>query len=326
MREFLNYDQKYPDLVARLIEFFKNNSKGEKTVVDFCESYKVPEGEDKIQPMIIGRICDRLWERSILYCITSGLGLRTKDSYSSLGIDQGLYNKFPDLVNHRLNSIVYGFEYIYTHYKERTIPVVVKIGEDDSMGTCFRIFNGIATAKHCLTDGKPVAIRGYSKERLQRCSVYISKNPGIDLAFIATGENHIPNDAEPHVLDDVLVMGYPKVSWFLEFCTGEKANISAMADLRLTPTLGSVAAEGEIYSPRGLPKMLLVTAKIAGGNSGGPVINEEGYVVGISTNISDGTGLSDDHVGYGVAYPIQALVDMIKEDNKIEVEFSDWPY
>lgn len=76
------------------------------------------------------------------------------------------------------------------------------------MGTCFRIFNGIATAKHCLTDGKPVAIRGYSKERLQRCSVYISKNPGIDLAFIATGENHIPNDAEPHVLDDVLVMGY----------------------------------------------------------------------------------------------------------------------
>lgn len=46
----------------------------------------------------------------------------------------------------------------------------------------------------------------------------------------------------------------------------------------------------------------------------------------ISTNISDGTGLSDDHVGYGVAYPIQALVDMIKEDNKIEVEFRDWPY
>ena len=214
------------------------------------------------------------------------------------------------MVNHRLNSLVYGFEYIYTHYKERTIPVVVRIGEDDSMGSCFRIFDGIATAKHCLTDGKPIAIRGYSKERLQRFTVYVSKNPEIDLAFIATGEDYIPNNAEPHVLDNVMVMGYPKVSWFLEFCTGEKANISAMAELRLTPTLGSVAAEGEIYYPKGLPKMLLVTAKITGGNSGGPVINEEGYVVGIPS-----LG-SQDTIAPAVSKGNSSLLDWLNEEIK----------
>ena len=166
MKEFLDYDQKYPDLVVKIMQFFKNNSKGEKKVWQFCESYKVPEGEDIIQPLVIGKICDRLWERSFLYCINRGLGLRMNDSFSSLGVDQEVYEKYPDVINHRFNSLVYGFEYIYTHYKERTIPVVVKTDKGDSMGTCFRMYNGLATARHCLLDGKPVGIRGYNKEQL----------------------------------------------------------------------------------------------------------------------------------------------------------------
>jgi hypothetical protein len=194
------------------------------------------------------------------------------------------------------------------------------------MGSCFRIFDGLATAKHCLTDGGPIAIRGYSKEQLQNCPIILSKNQDVDLAFIKTGESYIYNFGEPHVLDNVMVMGYPKVPFFLEFCTAEKANISAIADLRMSATFGSVAAKGEIYYPKNLPKLLLITAKIKGGNSGGPVINEEGYVVGVATGIPDGQGLSDDHVGYGMAYPIQALENMIEDGERGEFEFMDFPY
>ena len=326
MKEYLDYDQKYPDLIVRLVQFFKNNSKGEKKIWEFCESYKVPKGEDIIQPIVVGKICDRLWERSILYCINRGLGLRTNDSFASLGIDQDLYAKYPDVINHRFNSIVYGFEYIYTHYKDRTIPVVVKSDGDYAMGTCFRIYNGIATARHCLPEGRLVGIRGYKKSQLQSLNVYVSKNPEIDLAFIETKESYIINEGTPHVLDNVLVMGYPKVASFLDFCAVEKANISAMADLRMTPTFGSIAAEGEMYMAKDLPKLLLVTAKMRGGNRGGPVINEEGYVVGVATGIPDGHGYSDDHVGYGIAYPIQALDEMLKEQNKVHIDFMDFPF
>jgi len=28
MKEYLDYDQKYPDLIVRLVQFFNNNSKG----------------------------------------------------------------------------------------------------------------------------------------------------------------------------------------------------------------------------------------------------------------------------------------------------------
>ena len=328
MKDFLDYDIKYPDLILEVIKFFAQNhgSNAKRTIGDFCEEYKTPEGEEKIQPDIIGRICDRLCEIRKMVCLRKMGIMCFKDVYFALLPDPEQMEKYRDVLIHKYNSYVYGFEYIYRHYKDRTIPVIVKTEKGETMGSCFRIFNGIATAKHCLMDGKPVAIRGYSKEYLQRCSVYMSKNPDIDLAFIATGEGFIFNDAEPRVLENVMVMGYPKVPFFLEFCTAEKATISAMADLRMTATLGSVAAEGEIYYPKGLPKLLLVTAKMKGGNSGGPVINEEGYVVGVATGVPDGEGLSDDHVGYGMAYPIQALLNMIEEGNKVDLEFVDFPY
>lgn len=325
MKDFLDYDIKYPDLIIKVIDYFTNNgsNRPQKTIIDFCNWYKVPEGEDLIQPIILSRICERLCDLRKMFCIQKING--HTDIYHSIPYNQDLWKKYPHVLIHHYNSCVYGFEYIYRHYKERTFPVIATTENGQSMGSCFRIYQGIATAKHCLTDGSPIAIRGYSKEQLDKCSVFVSNNPDIDIAFIHTDEIYLHNNAEPRVLDNVLVMGYPKIPLFLNFCTGEKANISAIADLRLTPTIGSIAAEGEIYFPKNLPKMLLVTAKMKGGNSGGPVINEDGYVVGIATGIPDGEGLSDDHVGYGIAYPIQVLDEIIKENHKMKVEFMDFP-
>lgn len=51
MKDFLDYDIKYPDLIIKVIDFFTNNgsNRPQKTIVDFCNWYKVPKGEDLIQ-------------------------------------------------------------------------------------------------------------------------------------------------------------------------------------------------------------------------------------------------------------------------------------
>lgn len=326
MKDYLDYDIKYPELILQMLDFFEvRENQPDKTVGAFCGSFEVPAGEQKLQPEVVSRICKRMCERSIMMCSgVHGYG-GLLDTYYCRPNAKRNQAQFRDLYIHRYNSYVYGFEYIYRAYKPRTIPVIARTENGQSMGSCFRIYQGIATARHCLTDGSPIAIRGYRKEQLSRFPVYVSKNPGIDVAYILTGETAIFNEGEPHVLDNVLVMGYPKVPMFLDFCTGEKANVSAMADLRMTPTRGVIAAEGEMYFPRDLPKMMLITAKIRGGNSGGPVINEAGYVVGIATGVPEGEGLSNDDVGYGMAYPVQVLDAVIKENNTIQVEFMDFP-
>lgn len=328
MKEFLDYDLKYPDLVLAIVDYFslKNGEKIEsKSIQKFIGTYTVPEGESPIQPDIVGKICDRLCECRRMSCIKKNGPMCLFDNYCCIPPSQEHRNFSPDFYYSLYNSIVYGFEYIYRKNLPHVLPVVSYSERGESMGTCFRMFNGIVTARHCLTDGNNIAIRGYKAELLNSCNVYVSNNEAIDLAYIETKEQLRLNIAEPRVLDDILVMGYPKVSFFLNFCTGEKATISSMAELRMTPTIGSIAAEGEIYYPRGIPKLLLITARIRGGNSGGPIINKEGLVVGVATNLPSGEGFSDDNIGYGVAYPIQAVEKMISEGNTQKFRFIDFP-
>lgn len=325
MKDFFDYDIKYPDLTIQLVKFFniRSGEQPKRTIQDFVNQFQAPEGELPLQPDIVGRICDRLCELRKMVCLRKGSVMCFKDVYYALPIVESDYAACPDFFMHHYNSFVYGFEYIYRHYKDRTMPIIVKKGDNQPMGSCFRIYDGIATARHCIEDGSPVAIKGYSKEQLSDSKVFVSSNPDIDLAFIQTGDTMIYNIGEPHVLDNVLVMGYPKVACFLDFCTGEKANVSAMAEIRQTPTFGAIIAEEPMYSLPQQP-LLLITAKIRGGNSGGPVINEGGYVIGVATDIPQGQGLSDDYLSYGIAYPIQALNAMIKENNEIKIEFTDF--
>ena len=328
MKEFLDYDIKYPDLVLAIVDYFSLNN-GEKidskSIQQFIKSYIVPKGESPIQPDIVGKICDRLCECRRMSCIKKNGAMCLFDNYCCVPPSKEHREFSLDFYYLLYNSIVYGFEYIYRKYLPYVLPIISYSERGESMGTCFRLFNGIVTARHCLTDGDKVAIRGYKAELLNKCNVYVSKNDAIDLAYIETEEQLRLNIAEPHVLEDILVMGYPKVSFFLNFCTGEKATISSMAELRMTPTLGSIAAEGEIFYPRDLPKLLLVTAKIRGGNSGGPIINKEGLVVGVATNLPAGEGSSDDNIGYGVAYPIQVVEKMISDGNIQKFRFIDFP-
>jgi S1-C subfamily serine protease len=60
---------------------------------------------------------------------------------------------------------------------------------------------------------------------------------------------------------------------------------------------------------------MLITAKIRGGNSGGPVINSNGRFVGIACQAPNYEGdiVDYDDLGYGIAVPVKYLNELIEK-------------
>ncbi len=227
--------------------------------------------------------------------------------------------------NHICSSLVYGFDYIYRYYSDKVIPIIAYSSNgNQSMGSAFRFHNGIVTARHCIEDGNQFAIKGFSEKQLENSKVFVSTNSAIDIAYIHTGEPSPTHFESPNILDEVLVMGFPKIPLFLDFLTAEKCAISSMAPLRMTPTKGAITAIApNIYTYRDTD-LILITARIKGGNSGGPIINKRGCVVGVafSQPYSEGDGYDD--LGYGIGMPITVLNKIINENNIVSPQFIDW--
>ena len=331
MNEFLDYDNRFPHLVVDILEYFDiNNGKpiAQKSVMDFCtiisKKYIPATQNEMIQPEIVVKICERLHQENKLSIIHRGGSLNINNNYGFVINDKCVWNNHIKYITHYYNCLVYGFEYIYKVYKNMVLPIVAYKGDMPHIGSCFKYATGIVTARHCLTDGDRFAIKGYSAEELYSAQIYVSENPNIDIAFIDTKNSVDIFCSEPHILDDVLVMGYPMIPRFLDFCTAEKATISTIADLRMTPSRGSIVAMADELFTKNITKLMLITARIRGGNSGGPVINKYGLVVGVSFSDAKGEGNSYDDLGYGIACPMSVLDKIIAEKNLLKVRFVDF--
>ena len=112
-------------------------------------------------------------------------------------------------------------------------------------------------------------------------------------------------------------MGYPNVPGFTEFLAAEKAAISA----RITVTKGAIASEAaDLWAKTPL---FLITARVRGGFSGGPVINAMGTAVGIVSRepLSKAADKNDlyaeyDNLGYGVVIPTEEIIKFLTACSK----------
>ena len=326
MNEYRDYDILYPNLITEILEYFWCDvNLDNKKVVDFCRfcTHNPNPATVVIQPEIIVKICDRLVQLNTMSCLRRGGVMGFENCYCFVWKKpREKWEETKHIYNFYFSSLVYGFEYIYRHYRDKVLPIVAEKSGDKSMGTVFRCLNGLVTARHCIEGHDSYMIKGYTAQQLQTAPIFVSKNPAIDIAYIYTGEpSEVYCDA-PKVLDEVLVMGYPRVALFLDFLTAEKATISTMVKARMTPSRGSIAATAKTIWT-GEQDLMLITAKIKGGNSGGPIINNRGCVVGVAFADPSAEGLYDE-IGYGVGMPIQVLNDIIAEGRTMSVNFIDW--
>lgn len=339
MIEFDNYPYTYDNLLIELLEFFsvhhtfgKSTPNSErKTLLKFCQYYQPKYNISDMPPFsILSRICKALVHHKYLSVVVKDTPHNFDDTYMFMPSDgKGeLFNNevLKRILNEKLNCLVFGFKYINNSFKDIVRPICHYLNEDPGIGTSFLFLDGIATAKHCVEQAKKISIKGIPKEVLNASQFLIHEAEKMDLMFIKFPEgyshsfNFVEYD-EGEVLDEVLALGFPKVMGFHTFMTAEKAVISS----RFTSSVGSIASLSEDLWIR--QNLMLITAKIKGGNSGGPIINSKGNIVGIASNIPEIKEDYDD-LGYGIAIPIKFMIEIINGKNRkfdsSKIEFIDF--
>lgn len=327
-----NYPQYYKYIPIELRIFFSQTNDGEngkktaRTVQEFCNYYQKKYNTEELpQPRIVSILCDKLVSINQLSSFNKG-GFDNMDN-SYLGLFS-INNNDPiilETLNNVISCEIYGFKFIYDYYKQYVLPILHTDSSGDvSIGSSFLYRGGILTAKHCIEGAKKIAIQNIHEEDLKNAIFYTLNKESMDLIFIKFEtdiQDSIYLDAEAEVMDEVIAMGYPQVPGFHKFLTAEKALVSS----RFTSTRGAVTSIAEDIWIR--ENLVLITAKIRGGNSGGPIINSKGRVIGVAANLATGEGKYDD-LGYGTVIPIKFGNSIIEQQSNIldtsHIEFNQF--
>jgi serine protease Do len=321
--------EKYPSVILDILLYFseyeiENNTAFHRTVMDFCSFFGKKNSLDHIpQPRDVSAICEALVQNQKMSLIRRS-GPDGADNQYYVVFSGG---KAPDQptdllrLDHGLKCLILDFPYIYKSTKNFVLPLE-HTGRDGriQIGTCFIFGNYLVTAKHCLEHAKTISIRGISVQILEQCNFLVSENDLMDLTVATLPVNlgsTISYYDQPSVLDRVITLGYPKIPGYHNFLTVENATVSA----RYTATTGAVAAIATDFWIK--EKLVLITARIRGGNSGGPLIRHDGSLIGVSVNLPVGEGDYDD-LGYGVAIPSQFIIEIANGNNSkpINEDFS----
>ena len=319
------YGYTFPDLVWDIMSYYSdmsikskfvrkeygvNPDIGCKVPLDFCEFSRnkytnLEHNNIIIQPNLISKISNILWENGLLRKIRIAINDFDGEMGEAFFRPNPLDIENKKYISSHLNNIVYGFKYIFNTNKNNVLPVIVEKNGDSMVGTCFLSIFGIVTAKHCLKVDKVQIGKGSTlipPEMLQHTQIYALEN--YDIAVIPIEQKVIEKNipftfGEPEVLDEIITMGYPKHGGFDNF---------------ITTTVGSIAAIENSYIYK--HDLMLLSSRIRGGNSGGPVVNRKGQVVGIITDFpcseesEPKNGLSEyDKFGYGLALPFKYIVE-----------------
>ena len=173
-----------------------------------------------------------------------------------------------------------------------------------SLGSGFVIDKAghIVTNYHVVGDAQSVHV-SFSNNDSMKAEI-IGKDPATDVALlkvVASSRALKPlplGDSDGiHVGDQVAAIGNP-------------------LGLDRSITLGIVSAlHRSLTSPEGTPidRVIQTDAALNHGNSGGPLLNAQGQVVGVSSAISTGDTGAQGNIGIGFAIPINTVRDVVAE-------------
>lgn len=262
------------------------------------------------------RICEKMADDAILMRIKSNPIMNIASEYLSVhSVNFDDPQAFNDELEYGKYDFKYrGFTYTYNCFKESVAPIVgVNKNGDDDIGTAYYIGdNRFATAGHCVTELDSFKLLKPDKTPYKLKEVWFAPNQNIDdydLAILVAEEEPVCRSlwlGDPAVLDEVLVMGYPPVPGLNTVLTAETASVATYDKIQCKAVVGQDVAEASTYFNQ--LDYFLINARVKGGNSGGPVINNVGRVIGTVVQIpfdSEGgfNGKRFDIMGFGICLP-----------------------
>lgn len=165
---------------------------------------------------------------------------------------------------------------------ERDAVVRIESGGKCS-GVCVSPDGYILTAEHCVSNMKNGAWVLFGEKRFKATVVFDPERNLTDQAVLLKIESPYPlpyahvSDTYPKKRDRVHAIGYPGGKY--AEASGEVVSVSSLLRSRL------------VRSPTQTGYRIMVNFNSAGGNSGGPLFNERGEVVGLSATMShEGAG------------------------------------
>jgi len=177
----------------------------------------------------------------------------------------------------------------------------------------------IVTNNHVVEDANKIEVQLTDKRVLE--AKIIGRDPNTDLALIKINEKDLPfvkfgDSDNVRIGEWVLAVGYPlglesTVTAGIVSATGRATGIIANElRQRQFQQRGYPQSEEEVPVSTAVESFIQTDAVINKGNSGGPLVNTNGELIGINSNIMTPTGT---YAGYGFSVPVN-LVKKIADD------------
>ena len=194
--------------------------------------------------------------------------------------------------------------------------------------------NMFVTAAHCINGLKTFNLLLNNEEPIKLNGVWFAKDVDPQLydiaVIIADEEINLPalKFDEVSVLDPVIVIGYPPVPGMLPIQTVETATVGAVIPQQKS-AIGEVVAPAKNYFSQ--LDYFIINARVKGGNSGGPVINQWGKVIGtvVETPFDSQGGSASgryDIMGYGLCLPSKYVTQVIDNPDIKKMHFTGNSY
>lgn len=210
-----------------------------------------------------------------------------------------------------MNCLVNGWHFT-KKLIENSIFHLVHTHHDLSLesGTAFIIEGGyILTANHCVKGAKKVSIHAPNEIAVKGYWHY--KDDRYDIALLKIDKKINLKElglANYRLLENIMSVGFPPISGLNPF---------------------QVCSTGELISFEeayldGQPN-LVINARLKGGNSGGPIMNKLGFVIGLLIRIPNDPQNQDeyDQLGFGLALPVEIINEFLQlvNNESDEVEY-----